>query len=710
MKKNRLILLVSLFLLFLIFYSRSSPLYSGKKPKDGKLNLLLITIDTLRADRLSCYSEKHLQTPNMDSLAERGILFSRAFANTSTTLPSHTNILLGTSPLYHGVHENSSFIVREEFLTLAELLKSHDYSTGAFVSSYILDSRFGLSQGFDNYDDDCGRQFFQRLSAVERPAEAAVDEAVQWLGGQKSPWFLWLHCFDPHDPYEPPEPYRTQYQKSLYDGEVAYVDFVLGRLFNYLKEKDLFEKTLIVFTGDHGESLGEHGELTHGFFAYNTTIWVPLIICVPGLKLTQVDQYVSHIDIFPTVCDILDVKKPPFLQGSSLLPALRGKKLKERPIYFESLYPYYSRGWAPLRGFIYEQKKYIESPIPELYAMDKDFEEVDNLADKEKLDKYKSQLERMINEQSLPDKGETRQRIDRESLEKLKSLGYISSGIDARKESFDPGNDVKTMLPYANKANQGMGLYQKGRAWEGMELLKEIITERKDIDIAYYNLANIYEEQGRLTDSLEVLRLGVENIPESYEIFFQYVYLLVRTGQYEEMDRVLKEGDYRQIEYDPEIWNIVGIAYTNKGNFEKAIQIFEKALAIDSEDAVLFNSLGNAYYSFSLKTKNPEFLQKSIQSYKKSIEINPEYPTPYNGLGMAYRQAGKMDESIRHCKKALELRPDFAQALYNLGLAYLDKNNKTEALACFNKYKEMFFARLSPHEREELETLINNCK
>lgn len=711
MRKNSIVVL-SLFSLglFLIVFITASPLYSRKEEKKRRLNFLLITIDTLRSDRLSCYTDEHLKTPNIDSLAEKGILFSRAFANTSTTLPSHANILLGTTPLYHGVHENSNFIVREEFLTLAEHLKSYGYKTGAFVGAFPLDSRFGLTQGFDVYDDDYESNKYQSNSFVERKAERVVDNALEWLKVQESTWFLWIHCFDPHDPYEPPEPFKTQYEKHPYNGEVAYVDFVLGKLLNYMKEKNLFDNTLVVFTGDHGESLGQHGEMTHGFFAYNTTIWIPLVISIPGVRKAQVEQYVSHIDIFPTVCDILDIEKPSFLQGVSLLPAIKGKKLPKMPIYFESMYPYYSRGWAPLKGFIYDMEKFIDSPIPELYDLDDDFDELKNLAERKKLDRYRKQLEQIIKNQSFAENIQAERRIDRESLEKLRSLGYVSGSQVSKKESFGPEDDIKVLLPYSNKATEAMDLYKEGKVKEGFELLKEIITERKDIDIVYYNLANLYKEEGRLRDALEVLKLGLENIPSSYEIFFNYVSLLLKAGQYDEVIKASGEMKFRQMEHDPEIWNNLGVAYAKKGEAEKAIEIYEKAISIDNEYAVPFCNLGNVYYSLSLKIKDPRLFQKSIQSFKKAIEIDPDYPTPYSGLGMAYRQAGNLDGAIYCWKKALELRPDFGQTLYNLGLAYLYKGDKIKALDYFNKYKENYYHLLPLTERKRLENLIQKCK
>jgi len=264
---------IILFLLFILIGIISAD-YSipVSKEKQANLNVLLITIDTIRPDRLSCYSRKYLQTPHIETLASKGALFKRAFAHNPTTLPSHDNILLGTPPLYHGVHDNSNFIVAQDFLTLAEYLKSEAYSTGAFVGAFPLDSRFGLTQGFDVYDDSYPSKSSTAFAYTERIAERVVHEALAWMKKQNSPWFSWIHVWDPHAPYMPPEPFKSKFKDEPYSGEVAYVDHELGKLFDYLEKNNLMENTLIILTGDHGESLGDHGELTHGYFAYNSTL------------------------------------------------------------------------------------------------------------------------------------------------------------------------------------------------------------------------------------------------------------------------------------------------------------------------------------------------------------------------------------------------------------------------------------------------------
>jgi arylsulfatase A-like enzyme/Flp pilus assembly protein TadD len=709
-KKHPFLVFISLscffsFLFLIHLYSEAQ-----EKTKNYRLNVLLVTIDTLRPDRLSCYQSPYLKTPNIDSLAEKGVLFTRAFAHTPLTLPSHTNILLGLTPLFHGVHDNNNFIVREEFLTLAEHLKTYGYSTGAFVGAYLLDSRFGLSQGFDVYDDNYERSHKRKIVALERKAEEVVDKALSWLKIQTSPWFLWIHCFDPHAPYDPPEPFKTQYQKDLYDGEVAYVDFVLGKLLNYMGDNDLFDQTLVIFTGDHGESLGQHEEMTHCFLAYNSTLWVPLIVSFPGSAKAQVSHPVSHIDIFPTVCDILQIDKPRALQGSSLVPLIKGGKVSKRPIYFECLYPYYSRGWAPIRGFIQEEEKFIDSPIPEIYDMNKDFNELHNLAETKKVNSEREKLKQIIKNLSSPLAEQAEQKMNRESLEKLRSLGYISSSQVSRKEKFGPEDDVKVYVPYNNKSIQAVELYQKGKTQEGIELLKKVIEEKKSLDSAYYNLAILYESEGRIKDALEVLKLALANIPTSYELFFNYISFLVRAGLFDEVIKVFNEKSYFQMGNDPELLNELGTAYSRKGDLEKAIETYERALSLDNKYPALYNNLGAAYLSFSLKNKDSKIFQKSLESFKKAIELDPQFPLPYNGLGTAYKQAGNLEGAIYCWEKALDLNPDFYPVLYNLGLAYMDKSNYKKAIFFLNEYHKKYLSSLSPEDKRKLESLIQICR
>lgn len=695
-------------ILFFLLCRHAYPLYKTAHKK--RLNLLLITIDTLRADWLSCYNSKHLKTPNIDRIAERGVLFTRAFAHTSTTLPSHTNILLGMTPPYHGVHENSNFVVRKEFLTLAEHLKSYGYSTGAFVGAFPLEERFGLNQGFDTYDDEFEGERLSKFSSAERKAEVVVARAMDWLKKQVAPWFLWIHCWDPHDPYEPPEPFKTQYKEHPYTGEVAYVDFTLGRLFSYLKENNEFDKTIIIFTGDHGESLGQHGEKTHGFFAYNTSIWIPLIILFPGLENKEVEHYVSHIDIFPTVCDIMNISKPSSLQGASLIPALQGKSMPKRYIYFESLHPYYSKGWAPQRGYIFDKEKYIHSPLPELYDLDEDFDELKNLAENKRMDMYEKQLDKVISDLKSPESKRAEKKLDRESIEKLKSLGYLSSSLGTKEESFTEDDDIKIVLPYYYRAKEAIDRYEEGDEKEGFSILKSIITERKDVGLAYINLARLYRREGRMKDGVKVLKFGHENIPSNYLLFFTYMKFLLDTERYDEAIKNFKGKSYREMEYDPEILNYLGIAYSKTRKLEHAIEIYKKALTLDSKSPTIFTNIGEAQFHLSLKEKDKSLFKNSLQSFRRAIELDPEYSFAYVGIGKARIIEDNLDAAITAFKKALELNDKHDEALYLLGRTYLEMGKKSEALRKFTLYKQKYYDSLHDDKKKKLDDLIEKCK
>lgn len=702
----------SLFLSAQILGMAFVPFACGASPKKNPMNVLLITIDTLRPDRLSCYSDEHVQTPQIDSLAQRGALFLRAFAHTPTTLPSHTNILLGTTPLYHGVHDNQNFIIRDEFLTLAEHLKNSGYATGAFVGAFPLDSRFGLTQGFDVYDDNYGSKNYQEFSYVERPAEVVVQKAMDWLEKQNSAWFLWIHCFDPHQQYNPPEPFKSEYKDAPYNGEVAYVDQELGRIFAYLKKNRLEENTLIVFTGDHGESLGQHGESTHGYFAYNSTIWIPLIVVSPGSKPVVVEQNVCHVDIYPTVCDILGLQKPDFCQGISLEPVIKGKRtgdLSSRAIYFESLYPYYNRGWAPLTGIIQGDAKYSDSPIPELYDLEKDFNETENRAEGKNLDTYKEILEKLLEEQSYSGGSSAAKKADRDTLERLKSLGYLSSRQTARKEEFTREDDLKVLLPYQNQLQQAMGAYHKGKVDDGIEILQRIVRERKDFDQAYAYLATLYKVKNDYRKAVEVLREGYQNCPTSYKVITSFGIFLTEVREYEAAIQILQEG-LKLIDYDPDLWNYLGVAYWRKGDLADALEAFNRSLSLDHNYSIAFNNRGSVYLSKFMATKDQNDLDQAIGNFNQAIALDPGYASAYNGLGAAYSQAGNMEDAIHSWEKAVAINPELGFSLYNLGLAYLRKGDKNRALEYLDRYKKKEYNRLPPQEKKKLDALIQSCR
>ena len=700
--------ILSLFFILTGIFLIDDPLLASKG-KQANFNVLLITIDTIRPDRLSCYSTKYLKTPHIDALAVKGVVFDRAFAHTPTTLPSHTNILLGTTPLYHGVHDNSKFRVSEDFLTLAEHLKSKGYSTAAFIGAFALDSRFGLPQGFDVYDDSYPSKSSAAFVPPERKAEKVINPALDWLEKQDSRWFAWIHLWDPHTLYLPPEPFKSQFKDDPYSGEVAYVDSELGKLFDYLDKENLMENTLIILTGDHGESLGEHGELTHTYFAYNSTLWVPLIFTGPGIDSRRIDEYVCHIDIFPTLCDILGIEKPSFLQGVSLLPLMKGKKIEKRAIYFESLAPYYNQGGASLRGFIEEREKFIDSPLPEYYDLEDDFDELKNIVQKIDPDRYRKKLKKIKEEFSSPQEVQGRQKIDREALEKLRSLGYIVSPVPQLKKSYGPEDDLKTLLPLQQKLDRAVILYDGGEVEASTKLLNETIRKRKDFAPAYLYLYHIYRAQGRVEKVMEIMERGLNNNPENYAIFSTYGIFLVMEKKWDKGIKVLEEA-LALVDFDPEVWNFLGFAYWRKGEDQKALEHYRKAIALDDSDALVYSNLGALYLSIFQRSRKREDHFQSMEYFKKAIELDPDLAAAYKGLGACYGIRGQTKEAISILEKALELSPKDYFLVYNLGMANLEIGRKAQALKYFEKYLVLKKDTISTEERRKIETLIQQCK
>lgn len=679
------------------------------KIKKRKWNVLLITIDTLRTDRVSAYSGKHLKTPHIDGIASKGVVFTRAFAHNPLTLASHVNILTGATPLYHGISDNAGYKLEDRFLTIAEFLKEKDYSTGAFVGAFPLDSRFGLDQGFDVYDDSYGTRNPLGFFYVEREAEKVIDPAIEWMKKQSGKWFCWIHLFDPHQPYLPPAPYDEKFRDDLYSGEVAYVDDQLGRVFSFLKENHVLEKTFIVLTADHGEGLGDHGERTHSYFAYNSTIHIPFILYFPRFSGKRIDTNVCHIDIFPTICEVLGYRIPDHVQGESLIPIINGKKKKNSSIYFESMNPYLNRGWAPLHGFIKGDLKYIHLPVEEVFDLKKDFHELNNLAGSSDLKELKKSLKDLQGNLGSENLIKRRKNIDSESLTKLRALGYISGGSPQKKSLYTEKDDPKTLLPLQNKMLDGIMLYQVGQTEKAIALFKHIISESKTFVMAYNNLASIYQETGRIEEAIQVLRDGLASNNNNVAIMSKMGIILPEANQSKEAIEILKQCTDIE-DFNPEYWNYLGIAYYKTGQLKHALEAYEKAIELDADYALAYNNIGNIYLAVYMKNQERMAYDMAVRNFKKAIELDPELASAYNGLGGAYKKAGRIDDAIFLWEKSIELNPDFAFPLYNLGVAYLERGDKDQALESFEKYKAKNYNLLSLKEKERIDELITQCR
>lgn len=677
----------------------------------SRLNLVLITVDTLRADRVGFYSGRHVRTPNMDGLAAGGVVFMRAFSHCTTTLPAHAGIFLGATPVSHGVHDNANFIVRDEFLTLAEHLKNSGYSTGAFIGGFPLESRFGLAQGFDVYDDRLDRVGETPGDSWTRRAEAVVSSALAWLEGRESPWFLWVHLWDPHEPYSPPEPYKTRFKGRLYDGEVAYADAALKPLFEYLDRDGFDRRPLVLLTGDHGESLGEHGEATHGFLAYNPTLWIPLVIAMPGLDHRIVQTPVSHADIFPTVCELLDIARPARLQGASLVRAMRGIPQDARPIYFESLTPFYSMGWAPVRGFIDKGEKFIDSPIPEVFDIENDFSESSNLAGEADISSRKRTLAGLVRGLSSETEGEAARASDRPTIERLRSLGYLTASPGAGRggrAEFGPDDDVKSLLPFYNRAMNALSLFDAGKAAEAVDEARSVIAARKNISTAYLNLAHFYKEGGRAAEAAAVLERGLESLPGNYYIFLEYITCLYETGDVGAAIEVFEKNRPPQVEFDPVPWNYAGLSWLKKGDESRARQCFEKAVAVDGDSSLSWCNLGNLDYHVFQATRDRSRLEAAVASLRKAAALDSTNGSARYVLGAALYQLGDFSGAVSSLEEAVGLEPETDEALYYLGLAYLRSGDAPRACSRLGDYaRTRHFAGLSPEEKEAVRGLIS---
>lgn len=498
------------FILIILFI-----LFSGCSRSPKNWNILLITLDTTRADRIGCYGYGKAKTPNLDRLTQKGVKFENAYCQVPLTLPSHCSILTGTYSIYHGVRNNGNYKLSDKVETLAEVLRAKGWRTSAFVASFSLDSRFGLDQGFELYDDDMEERMKTFLS--ERRAEAVYEAFKRWHRGKgEGKWFSWVHFYDPHLPYDPPESWRTELE-DRYDGEIAYMDYWLGKLIEEVRE----EKTLIVVVEDHGESLGEHGERDHGIFLYEVSMRVPFIMVAPKIfpQKKIVKANVRTIDTMPTIFDFLKIEKSEKIQGESLLSYINGRKMKDLPFYMETVYPKESFNWSELKGVVNGEWKYIFAPKEELYNIRKDPHENENLfeGEKEKAERLKTLMESMEKEFISGISG--KRVLSREDEERLRSLGYIGGDFSSeRNKSLPDPKDKLESLKILLDAKECE--YRKDIAC-AIEKYETLIKIDPEIPLPYHYLGRIYHRTRNYERAVEIIKKGLEINPDSYQLLSQ---------------------------------------------------------------------------------------------------------------------------------------------------------------------------------------------
>ena len=629
-------------------------------------NLLLVTIDTLRADALGSYGGR-AATPHLDRLAQRGLRFTFAHAHAVVTLPSHASIHTGRYPFDHGVRDNAGYRLEEQQETIAEIARRTGMATGAFVGAFPLDRQFGLDQGFDVYRDVGGRMVAQAdFSFTERRAEEVVRDAIAWITDQKGKWFAWVHVFDPHAGYTPPAPFDTTYGADPYAGEVAYVDSALGPLFDRAAASS--RPTLVVVTADHGEGLGEHGEATHGTFAYESTLRVPLIVTQVGPGGTEgggrvIDTPVRHVDVLPTIADVFGFDRSEGLPGASLL-AMAGEP---RPSYFEAMTPMLKRGWAPLWGVVAGFDKYIELPIREVYNLAADPKETRNLAasDAMKTPALIAELRRF--EAVLP--GE--QRAEQAAVRaKLESLGYVS-GAAPRKTRYTEDDDPKRLIDVDRLMMDGIDLYRRGRLREAMDAYRAVLARRPEMGLAHRRLAFLQWQAGARSDAIATLEHARARLGADIEMDIRLGTYLAEAGSPIKAIALLE----RATAADPsntEALNALGIAYAQSGNGAKALTTFASVLTHNPRDAFALENMGVVHLQ-------RHDLDAARKAFTEALANDPQSSRAHAGLGVVARQSGQIDAAIVSWRQAVTLDPTNFDALYNLCVALITSNREAEA-------------------------------
>ncbi len=619
------------------------------------INVVVITLDTVRADHLHCYGNLKIKTPTIDGLAKEGVLFEKAVAQTPLTQPSHASIFTGTNPNVHHVRDTGGFALQPTSITLAAILQKHGWDTAAFVSSSVLKKVFGFSQGFSVYDDqmpDTGND--EGKPVATRRAGLTVDRALAWLNTQsKQPFFVWVHFYDAHRPYDPPQEFRRQYPDNPYDAEIAYTDQQLGRFLDAVRKKSPADRTLIVLLADHGEGLGDHGEYDHGVFLYDSTVRIPWIMVGPGVPAgVRIQQQAREIDVLPTILNLLGGKASADVQGTSMVPALSGKQVPSTYSYEETLYPRINMGWSELRGIHTAQWMYVRAPKPELYDLDRDPGELNNVIDAHP--KEYRELEQQLKTLShLGNNGSetvVANQMDQQTTEQLKSLGYVGGSTDSNIELNGKGADPKDrvgilkLMNMATDADSG-GMSSSRR----IQLLQQALTQDPTNPTLYNDLGSEYEG----------------------------------TGQYQQAIQVYLAALHRGIHGGITLSRL-GELYLRTGNLKEAITYFQQAVQANPLDVEGEANLATAYIQTGRLTD-------AERAFRWVLTLQ-EYVPAYNGLGIIAMRQNDLTGARKNFEHAVRLDPSYVEAQLNLGILC----TRTDDFPCARTAFKAFLATAPP--------------
>jgi arylsulfatase A-like enzyme/Flp pilus assembly protein TadD len=679
----------------------------------GRPSVLLVSIDTLRADHVGSYGYRAAATPVIDALAARGLRFEQAETVTPLTLPAHTSLLSGTFPAFHGVRDNGSFYVGDEITTLAEVLKTHGYRTGGFVGAYVLDHRWGIAQGFDHYYDDFDLSRFEMaagIDAAQRPGSEVVDHALTFLAGEgDQPFFAWVHLYDPHSPYVPPEPYRSRFPATLegaYDGEIAATDAQVGRLIDFLTSSRRLANTVIVVVGDHGESLGEHGEQQHGFFVYDAAVRIPLIVAGPRVPIRAVHDQVRIVDVMPTILELAGVEAPSAVQGVSLMPLSRGER-QDLLGYSETWYPRYHYGWSELTAVRDGRYKFITAPRRELYDTQADPGELHDIAASnprvaEALERALAEMTAKVAAAATPQQPRP---VEPEVEERLRSLGYVAATVSRATLADRLRGDPKDKIGLYNLLKRAAQGSVAGQLEDGIAKVREVLAADPEVIEAHTMLGNMNVKAHRLPEAIAAYQKALAIDPEhegaawSLALAYQDAGKLdeARTGF--ERVRQLNARDARPL------YQLAGLS-VRRGDFAGAAATLEEGLKLAGDRSAFLVKLGEArlelkqldaaqaalleaiklkpaqsmaHYDLGLLYEARGQWRDAVAAYEGEIAVSPKLYQPHFNLAKLLSRDGRAAEAVTHFRAAVERNPEFGTGYLYLAKALLDANDLTGA-------------------------------
>ena len=633
-------------------------------------NVLLITMDTTRPDHLSCYNPDAAPTPNIDRLAAGGTRFTQAVVQVPLTLPSHACIHTGAYPEANGIRDNGGFQLDPKVPTLASVVGGHGFETAAFIGAAILNHRYGLNRGFTTYADDMHEtRHIEKLPGImaEIPAEEVSGRAIDWLqsverkgiGRSGKRFFLWLHYYDPHFPYDPPEPFRSRFKSDPYAGEIVYTDAQIGKVLDWLKAKNVADQTLVVLMGDHGESLGEHGEYTHGIFLYDSTVHVPLIISGPGVaKGAKVDQQVRSIDILPTVLDFLSISESTKSQGESLMPLLTsGHSVRTTYSYMETLYPRTAMGWSELRGVRAGDWKLVVAPKSELYQLSADPKESRNVIDQNaaETERLKKRVWEVAGDpthtkplQSSP--------MDDQTRKELESLGYVNVSRKQEIRLDMSGPDPKDRVAVLKIMEKTAEMVNTDRYAAAVPLLRPLLETDPQNPMLYTRLGLCYERLGQYGKAIEVRQTAIQKRADNAETHAE-----------------------------------LGELYVRVGRLDDAIAAMNRAAEMNPANMQNLTNLATAYLQTGKQADAEKVLHEILAQNPKSAE-------GHNLMGLLEVSRGRGEQARANFELAIEEDSNLAEAYLNLGLLAEKTGNPGKAIECY----QQFLKKASPDKHREV--------